>query len=354
MPIWEYRNSRKILTSYVQLPELPTEPFEPFYGSRLQRTMTLLESSTPARRNKVRILFYGQSIVGEGWHKEIVNALEQRYPHAIIEVENRAIGGHTAPVLVRTAAQDLYPFYPDLVVFHVYNGVTTGELERIFRNIRKFTTAEILTFSHHYTRTPRDIEPNESQYYKYLAQKYNCEFVDVYRLWGQYLELHQMEPGQLLTDFIHNNTMGHLLISKMILKHFQFNTLYPSGWYNQVKLYEARRFFEEKQDEILFTGDSWKARGHGWGVQGSEAGDSLRLTFTGNRVEVIVPPRTDKGPFGTARILIDGKPPFRNPLRVRCNTVEQGHHQLPSRHQANYARRKCHRGRVDFSHYRGR
>lgn len=311
--VWKYKNSCEYLSGYVQLPQLSKEPFEDFFGSRIQRTMTLLETSTKTRRNKVKILFYGQSIVAEGWYKEIIGQLKKCYPYAIIEVENRAIGGHSAPVLVRCAAQDLYPFYPDLIVFHVYDGMVSGELERIFYNIRKFTTAEILTFSHHFTRVPRESDTDQSQFYKYLAQKYNCEFVNVHEQWGKYLKQHNLEPGQLLSDFIHHNKLGYLLISKMIMKHFKFNTLFKAGWYNQIKSYEARRFFEEKQDEIQFTGDSWRSRGYGWGVVGNKAGDRLKLEFTGNRVDIVVPSRIDKKMFGTAKVLIDGKIPSTIP-----------------------------------------
>jgi hypothetical protein len=307
--VWDYKNSMDFQQAYLALPSIPEEPFEAYFGARIQRTMTLLESSTPTRRNKVKILFYGQSIVAEGWHRLMVKKLQARYPYAIIEAENRAIGGHTAPVLVRCAAQDLYPFYPDLVVFHVYNGVDSGELERIFYNIRKFTTAEILTFSHHYCRVPRDMDYDESQFYKYLAQKYDCEFVNVHEEWGKYLKLHNLEPGQLLSDGIHHNGLGFLVIQEMLMKHFKFNTLFRGGWYDRVKTLEARRFFEEKQDEIMYTGSSWKSKGHGWGVAGTQAGDRLRLEFTGNRLDITVPPRAEKKPFGTAAVLIDGKNP---------------------------------------------
>jgi hypothetical protein len=310
---WAYKSSMDDQHAYLAVPPLSPEPFEAYFGARIQRTMTLLESSTPSRRNKVKILFYGQSIVAEGWHKGMVSKLQERYPYAIIEAENRAIGGHTAPVLVRCAAQDLYPFYPDLVVFHVYNGVDSGELERIFYNIRKFTTAEILTFSHHYCRVPRDMDYDESQFYKYLAQKYDCEFVNVHEEWGNYLKLHNLEPGQLLSDGIHHNGLGYKVISNMIMKHFKFNTLFRAGWYEQVKTLEARRFFEEKQDEIRYAGNSWKSKGHGWGVAGTAAGDRLRLEFTGNRLDITVPPRADKKPFGTATVLIDGKKPTELP-----------------------------------------
>ena len=85
------------------------EPHEELFGSRIQRTMTLLQTSTPVRRNKVKILFYGQSIVAGDWYGIIEKNLRERFPFADLEIKNLAIGGHTAPVLVRCAAQDVYP-----------------------------------------------------------------------------------------------------------------------------------------------------------------------------------------------------------------------------------------------------
>ena len=71
--------------------------------------MTLLQTSTPSHRNKVKILFYGQSITAGDWYAIIENNLHERFPNADLEVENLLIGGHSAPVLVRCAAQDVYP-----------------------------------------------------------------------------------------------------------------------------------------------------------------------------------------------------------------------------------------------------
>jgi hypothetical protein len=39
------------------------------FGRNVQRTMRLLATSTPERRNTVRVLFYGQSITEQGWWK---------------------------------------------------------------------------------------------------------------------------------------------------------------------------------------------------------------------------------------------------------------------------------------------
>ena len=292
------------------LPELHEE----FFGSRIQRTMTLLQTSTPDKRNKVKILFYGQSIMAGDWYSIIEKSLRERFPNADLEIKNLAIGGHTAPTLVRCAAQDVYPYYPDLVVFNVYYGMLTGELERIFYNIRKNTTAEILTLNHHLClMADQDAKSSESEFYKYLAQKYDCEFVNLREEWGRFLEFHHLQRQDLLGDGIHPNYMGGKLMAEMVLKHFQFNTLYRGGWFNQVKTCEARRFFEEGPDEIVFSGPSWKVTGvGGTGVVGNKAGDSLKLEFQGNRVDVIVPGRF-KGKLGTAKVLIDGKVPSTLP-----------------------------------------
>nr|MCR5840269.1 hypothetical protein [Kiritimatiellia bacterium] len=67
----------------------------------IQRTLNALEKSTAAYPAHVRMLFYGQSIVEQGWHTNIVRQLKERYPTAILEVENRAIGGFTSPDLIR-------------------------------------------------------------------------------------------------------------------------------------------------------------------------------------------------------------------------------------------------------------
>ena len=117
-------------TSY---PAPEPSPDASFWGSRIQRTMTLLSTSSEKSRNPVKILFYGQSITARSWWKDVKADLEKRFPHAPLIIENRSIGGHTAPALVRNAVHDLYWFYPDLVVFHVYGGERTGELEQIGR-----------------------------------------------------------------------------------------------------------------------------------------------------------------------------------------------------------------------------
>src|SRR5688500_7295190 len=99
-------------------PNLPAEL--PPSARNLQRTMRLLATSTPEQPNTVRVLFYGQSITEQKWSKTVAEDLKQRFPHANLIIENRAIGGHSSQLLVKAAEADLYPFQPDLLIFHVY------------------------------------------------------------------------------------------------------------------------------------------------------------------------------------------------------------------------------------------
>ncbi len=117
------------------------------YGRNLQRTMTLLATSEPRKKNTVKILFYGQSITEQPWSKLVAEDLRRRFPHANLVIENRAIGGHSSPRLIKTMEADVFPFYPDLVIFHVYGD--DGDYERIIRAIRERTTAEILIQTDH-------------------------------------------------------------------------------------------------------------------------------------------------------------------------------------------------------------
>jgi hypothetical protein len=73
------------------------------------------------------------------------------------------------------------------------------------------------------------------------------------------------------------------------------------------------------RDEITFTGDAWepghfqvygRTRKAGAAV-GHSSESALTLEFTGNRVEVT--PGRFRGECGTAKVLIDGRPPSENP-----------------------------------------
>lgn len=177
----------------------------------IQRTMKALEESTFDDPAHVRVLFYGQSIVEQGWHTHVISELSKRYPSARLEVANRAIGGFTSPELSQTAKSDLYPFYPDLLFFHVYGPL--DKYEEIVRRTRELTTAEIVLWTSHLDRTEgasrESVEkllkdPDErSRGIRRIAEKYGCLFVDLRKKWCKAILESGLSVTNVLKDGIH-------------------------------------------------------------------------------------------------------------------------------------------------------
>jgi len=263
-------------------------------GRHVQRTMRLLATSTPERRNTVRVLFYGQSITEQAWWKTVAEDLRTRYPHADLVIENRAIGGHASQLLVKTAEADLYPFQPDLLIFHVYG--SHDKYEDILRRVRERTTAEILQQNDHVTK-PADLSeetdaaklaPGKGGWDAFmnyawlpgLAKKYGTEFCDQRGAWKKYLQDHALEPKALLKDGVHLNKHGEFVMAEIVKAHLRYDAALGAspaeGW---VKTYEVGK-------EVAWSGGK------------------LSLPFEGSRVEVVM-----NAGAAPAAVRIDGRAP---------------------------------------------
>lgn len=275
--------------------------------------MTLLATSTPEHRNHVRILFYGQSITEQEWAKQVAGDLRRRFPNADLEIENRAIGGFAAQMLIRPAEHDLYPFYPDLLIFYVYG--SNKEYEQIIRNTRTRTAAEVLMQNDHMNRWPPEVidakkdkgawwtDLMNRQFLPAIAKKYGCGLCDQRSAWGDYLKANHLEPKTLLVDGVHLNAHGNDLMAQLV-------------------------------DQYLFyrpdlTDAEWKDLSHtsivGKDVQWKDG--KLTLAFEGNRVDLI-PQRPlhsgDAASHAAARVLIDGKKPGEFPGAYRITRPRPG------------------------------
>ncbi len=265
-------------------------------GAALQRTMSLLESSAVEKKNTVRVLFYGQSITEQSWWQEVKADLVNRYPLAKLEIENRAIGGHSSQLLCQTAEADLYPFYPDLVIFHVYGA--HDRYEDIIRRIRERTTAEVLIQTDHMAvkdvmdeiTDPAKLAPaqwNPWMNYSFLpatAKKYRCELLPQRDLWKQYLLENKLEPRALLKDDVHLNDHGCFLMAEIVKTAL---AALPAGGAAE----------KEMVHDINLTAASWKD-------------GKLNMEFEGNRVDgVFGGERTAVDCATDAVLKIDGKDP---------------------------------------------
>lgn len=223
------------------------EPFPPVtpevlgdatkFGANVQRTMRRLATSTPERRNAVRVLFYGQSITEQKWADLVTADLKARFPHADLTIENRALAGYSSQLLVKTAETDLYPFAPDLVIFHVYGA--HDKYEEIIRRIRERTGAEVLMQTDHVTKPadlteetdPAKLPPAGKHWDAFMnqnhlpsvAKKYGCELCDQRAIWKRYLTANKLAPKALLRDDVHLNAHGEFLMAECVKAYLRYD-----------------------------------------------------------------------------------------------------------------------------------
>ncbi len=269
------------------------------FGAGLQRTMTLLATSTPERRNTVRVLFYGQSITSQAWSHQVASFLRATWPDANLIVENRSIGGFGSQLLHKTAEPDLYPFYPDLMVFHVYGG--HEDYEKIIRRTRERTTAEILIQTDHITKDEdldEECDPAKltakqgSAWFNYAflpqtARQYGAELCDQRSEWKRYLRANHLKAKDLLRDSVHLNDHGCYLMAELVKQHLRYRPQQSdAAWRDLVRTYTVGR-------EV-----NWQD-------------GRLRLEFDGNRVDLIA----GAGPVAGAptQVLVDGLKPSAVP-----------------------------------------
>ena len=249
------------------------EAGEAGFGAGIQRTMTLLATSTPQKRNSVRVLFYGQSITEQEWTKTVADDLRRRFPHADLDIRNRAIGGWASQLLIRPAEHDLYPFYPDLLIFYVYGDHT--KYDEIIRQTRTRTTAEVLMLTEHMAVGDQKWpETMSTKLLPEIARKYGAELADIRSPWKAYLETNKLDAQKLLKDAVHLNEHGNFLMAELVKRRLR---------------YDPKRRPEETVKDVA---PAWKD-------------GLLRLEFEGNRVDAVV-----DGPPGASAVLrIDGKAP---------------------------------------------
>ena len=274
-------------------------------GRGVQRTIKRLEESTPACRNTVRILFYGQSITEQAWAGKVTEALRKRYPNANLIVENRAIGGFSSNLLVMTAESDLYPFYPDLLIFYDYGRHDC--YEDILRRTRERTTAEILLQNDHVGRMSdmdEELDPSKLSMKQWsswfpnvfipsMAEKYHTGMVQQRALWKLYARQVNVDPRNLTVDGCHLNEQGNWLMSGLV-----------SAYLVRRPLYDEPDVDRQIRDYLPGTDWAWQE-------------NTLVLPFVGNKIDMI--PRA--GSSGSVRVFIDGKKPSLLPELYNTSRV---------------------------------
>lgn len=252
------------------------------FGAGVQRTMSLLATSIPNKRNRVKVLFYGQSITEQDWWKQVAEDLRKRFPNADLVIENKAVGGFASQILSRLAEHDIPEFYPDLVIFHVYGA--HDKYEEILKLIRSRTTAEILMQRDHITKWPvANPEQKDPMWWDHMmndvflpdfAKKYGCGLADVRGQWLDYLKANSLEPKALLKDDVHLNDHGCFVMAEIVKRYL---------------VYKPALLTKEGQASVRTL----------------PAGKGKTLEFEGNRVDLVG--------GKVAKVLVDGKSPAEFP-----------------------------------------
>ncbi|TDU80767.1 hypothetical protein EI77_00064 [Prosthecobacter fusiformis] len=270
----------------------------PEAGQYLRQTMDKLENGfIPARPFKIWAL--GSSYThmlgnGEVWQEEI----PKRFPKAP-SIEYKKMVGNSCPWLyLRGWARHLvYADQPDL--FITYTIGDPKDLDLLLADIRKHTTADILVPSIHWRM--RD-EPNWGKSEDAVDQKvaalrevcakHGAEFVENRRDWGAYLQENGLPIQPLLKDAVHQNGYGAHIINANILSHLRRPSIYPKS---------AVR--EKRVSAKELAGSAKGFRLEGEDLVSSSTGATVKVTFEGNRVELIGVSAADAGKL---KVRIDG------------------------------------------------
>lgn len=252
----------------------------------IQRTMKQLEESTPEAPADVRILFYGQSITALPWTKQVEEKLRSRYPSVQFEFANPSIGGFYSSRLLRTAEHDLYPWYPDLLIFHVYGPM--GPYEQIIRSVRERTSAEIVLWTDHISAQDEKAQDEQDQReieIAAIAKKYDCMVINVREKWRANLAETARAPESYLKDHVHLNADGCALLAELIEEELiRFPDLD-----DQSPFFDAIQTVDMDSDSVTTDPDG-----------------TIHLSFTGNRVVALS--NGEGRPAASANVLLDGRP----------------------------------------------
>jgi hypothetical protein len=263
-------------------PPLPPITIPASFTAHLPYTAQLLSTINSDRPRHVRILVYGQSISEQKWWLQVKQFLQQRYPAVDIVMENRAIGGFSSDRLKLMVANDVAPFYPDLILFHDYGG--EEDYEQIIRVIRSHTTAEVLIQTDHIGlgQNQEWHDQHSEVWLPVLCNTYGLALLDVRAAWKAYLQQHQLTPAALLSDNVHLNEHGNYLMAQIITRYLE---ALP------------------RQTEVPVTTVQTLRRGNDF----SPRKDKIRLPVDGNRIDLV----WDSGSptRQTVAVTIDNNPP---------------------------------------------
>jgi hypothetical protein len=216
---------------------------------------------------------------GEAWKTEIPKRFPQAPP-----IEYRKMVGNSCPwqYLRGWARHLVVPDQPDLVL--IYTIGDPKDLEKLIVELRTSTTADIIVPSIHWRERDQPLwgksenaADQDVAAIREICRKYDVEFIENRRAWGEYITANQLPLQALLKDAVHQSEYGAEIINANIMAHLK-----PSEKFSYQPADRERRIQAKQSDD-----------------------GSFQVTFTGNRIDLHGVRSTDGGNF---RVVIDGQP----------------------------------------------
>jgi hypothetical protein len=272
-------------------PEVLPVPAE--WALNLQRTFALADTASPTNHPTIRVLHYGLSFSWSSWWWQTAEYLRARYPHVDWQIENHSMSGHTAIALLPLAESEVFPFRPDLIVFHAVGD--RDPLAELARQLRKRTTADVLLLGNHirwdfeladigYVGGP-PLETHlwyQKVWFPEVARTNGLAYTDVRAPWLLHFARTGLPVQAFLSDGVHLNAAGANVMLQFLLPYFDPPRLHPRP-------------------------DPWAGGRVSSRVTGRDlfwSNNLARVVFTGNRVDALGPAST---PW-RCRVRVDGRP----------------------------------------------
>lgn len=111
-------------------------------------------------------------------------------------------------------------------------------------------------------------------------------------------EAPRLAAQHYLQDQVHVSKRGERLMEVITARHFEYRPKQPPTWLDRIRAYQP-------------DGSRWPETGDEYPSGGTVMRQPLKFEFTGNRIDLIAAPVDGKP--GSAKILIDGRPPSTIP-----------------------------------------
>jgi hypothetical protein len=237
----------------------------------------------------------------------LIEAIRQRWPDAPEIVYKKMVGNSTSYHFTRGWARHLViPDQPDVVL--IYNFGRTEALEKLIRDLRAHTTADVIVPTLHWCVRHKPVWPDpdarnghqDPSALRELAAKYGVEFVESRRELTGYMLAHGLEVEDLLVDSVHQSPYAAKMINMNIARHF--HRAEQAGYDPRSR---ERRLEVESSASVEASADGWTPSENGTALTARGQGSAIRVEFTGKRIDLIGW-RDPQG--GSAEVWVDGKP----------------------------------------------